>query len=99
MRSALFFSFCVMVLTLSGCTGAFDPFQRPGNWSATGASNETIAQQVADKSDLLYGKSEPGSNGVAAVAGVEKAMTNGTATGLQTTLAPTSSAASINVGQ
>ncbi len=99
MRSALFFSFCVMVLTLSGCTGAFDPFQRPGNWSATGAANETIAQQAADKSDLLYGKSEPGSNGVAAVAGVEKAMTDGKATGLQTTLSPTASATSLNVGQ
>lgn len=99
MRAALFFSFCVLVLTLSGCAGAFDPFQRPGNWSATNASNETIAQQAADKSDLLYGKSEPGSNGVAAVAGVEKAMTNGTGAGLQTQLTPQSSTASINVGQ
>jgi len=99
MRSALFFSFCVMVLTLSGCAGAFDPFQRPGNWTATGAGNEATAQQVANKSDLLYGQSEPGSNGIAAVAGVEKTMTGGTATGLQTTLTPTASSASINVGQ
>jgi hypothetical protein len=99
MRSALFLSFCVMVLTLSGCTGAFDPFQRPGNWSATGATRKATAQQVANKSDLLYGRSEPGSNGVAAVAGVEKAMTSGTASGLQTVITPTSSSASINVGQ
>jgi hypothetical protein len=99
MRSALFLSFCVVVLTLSGCTGAFDPFQRPGNWSATGASNKATAQQVANKSDLLYGRSEPGSNGVAAVGGVEKAMTNGTAGGLQTTLKPEASSASMDIGQ
>ncbi len=96
MRSALFFSFCVVVLTLSGCQGAFNPFNRPGNWSATGAANETIAQQAANKSDLLQGRSQPGSSGVAAVAGVEKAMTGGTASGLQTTLSPTSSSASIS---
>jgi len=99
MRSALFFSFCVVLLTLTGCQGAFNPFNRPGNWSATGAPNEALAQQVANKSDLLQGQSEPGSNGIAAVAGVEKAMTGGTATGLQTTMTPTSSAASLNVGQ
>ena len=98
MRSALFFSFCVVLLTLTGCQGAFNPFNRPGNWSATGAANETIAQQVANKSDLLQGRSEPGSNGIAAVAGVEKAMSGGTASGLQTTLSPTSSSASISSG-
>jgi len=99
MRSALFFSLCVVVLSLSGCEGAFNPFNRPGNWSETGAVNETIAQQAANKSDLLQGQSEPGSNGIAAVAGVEKAMTGGTASGLQTTLAPTSSSASISAGE
>jgi hypothetical protein len=84
MRSAMFFATCLVVLTLTGCTGAFNPFQRPGTWAETGAANETIAQQAANKSDLINGQSEPGSNGIAAVAGVEKAMTGGTATGLQT---------------
>ena len=98
MRSALFFSFCVVVLTLSGCTGAFDPFKRPGNWSETGAANEALAQQAAYKSDLLQGRSEPGSNGIAAVAGVEKAMSGGTASGLQTAVTPTASSASISAG-
>jgi len=89
MRSILFSGLCLGVLSLSGCAGAFDPFQRSGNWVATGASNETIAQQAANKSDLISGQSEQGSNGIVAVAGVEKAMANGTGSGLQTTLTAT----------
>ena len=69
MRLMVFFGFCVTLLTLTGCVGAFDPFQRPGNWAATGASNETIAQQVANPSDLISGQSDPLTNGVAASAG------------------------------
>lgn len=99
MRPALLLTCCFMVFSLAGCEGALDPFQRPGNWSATGASNKNIAAQAAYKSDLINGRSEPGSNGVAAVAGVEKAMSGGTASGLQTTVTPTASSASINVGQ
>jgi hypothetical protein len=89
MRSALFFTLCVGILSLSGCEGAFDPFQRPGDWSATGAARENIAQQAANKSDLIQGQSQPGSNGVAAVGGIEKALTGGTASGLQTQVTAT----------
>ena len=89
MRSVLFFGLCVGILSLSGCAGAFDPFQRPGNWVATGASNETIAQQAANKGDLIQGQSEPGTTGVIAVGGIEKAMSGGTAAGLETTLTAT----------
>jgi hypothetical protein len=86
MRKFVFFGFCAAILSLSGCQGAFDPLQRPGTWSATNASNETIAQQVANKGDLIQGRSDPGTNGVVAVGGLEKALTNGTGTGLQTTI-------------
>lgn len=86
MRSALMFCACAALLALSGCQGAFDPFQRPGQWSATGAANETIAQQAANKSDLIQGQSEPGTRGDVAVSGVQKAIPNGVATGLQNTL-------------
>jgi len=92
MRSVLFFAVCTVVLSLSGCEGAFDPYDRPGEWSMTNASNETIAQQVANKQDLLHGQSETGASGVAAVAGIEKATNGGTATGLQTAATPVSSA-------
>ncbi len=77
-------------LALSGCAGAFDPFQRPGNWVETGAANEDIAQQAANKGDLIQGESEPGTMGIPAVAGVEKAMSGGSASGLQTQVTPTS---------
>jgi hypothetical protein len=89
MRSLTFFCLCTGVLSLSGCAGAFDPYQRPGNWSLTGAPTEIIAQQADNKADLIQGQSEPGTSGVVAVAGVQKAMTNGTATGLQTIVTPT----------
>ena len=84
-RHAMFFAFCAILLTLSGCQGALDPFQRPGNWVATGAANEDIAQQVAEPSDLISGRGNPNTNGVAASAALDKALgPNGTAAGLQT---------------
>ncbi len=51
-----------------------------------------------NKSDLIQGQSEPGTNGVAAVAGVEKALSGGTASGLQTPVQAQSNAASISIG-
>ena len=89
LRSACFLLACTAILALSGCAGAFDPYQRPGTWSLTGASNETIAQQVANKADLISGQSEAGANGVVAVGGVEKATSGGTDSGLQTTITAT----------
>jgi hypothetical protein len=77
MRSALFFTLCVGILSLSGCAGAFDPFQRPGTWSATGAANENIAQQAANKSDLISGQSEPLTSGDVAVTAIEKIRASG----------------------
>lgn len=99
MRSLAFFSFCVMLLSLSGCV--LDPYQRPGTWSETGASNEALAQQVADPADLISGKSDAYSNGVVAAAGVDKALGAsgaGTAAGLQTQINPTSVFTSTSVG-
>jgi hypothetical protein len=61
-----------------------DPFQREGTWAATGAANETIAQQTTDKSELISGHGDAGSSGIAAVGGVEKANSGGTATALET---------------
>lgn len=98
MRKLVFFGFCAAILSLSGCEGAFDPFQRPGNWSATNASSANIALQAANKGDLIEGRSEPGSNGIVAVGGLEKGLTNGTATGLQAPVQAQSSSATINTG-
>ena len=101
MRRALFFSFCVTLLTLSGCAGAFNPFQRVGDWSETGAANETIAQQVANPGDLIEGQSSATSNGVAASAAIDQALGPdgaGTAKGLETPTVITSTTASISTG-
>ncbi len=67
----------------------------------TGASREDLAQQVANPADLISGRSEPYSNGVAAVAGINKALgANGadTAAGLQTPVSPTSVFVSTGAG-
>ncbi|MGE4481611.1 hypothetical protein [Acidocella sp.] len=98
MRSSFLFLSWVALLALAGCQGAFNPYNRPGTWSETGAANETIAQQVANKADLISGQSEPGENGIIAVGGIEKATTNGTAAGIQTKLTPSSPATSISGG-
>ncbi len=99
MRRAVFFSFCVGLLTLSGCAGAFNPYQRVGDWSETGAANETIAQQVANPGDLIQGQSSTTSNGVAASAAIDEALGpdgSGTAKGLQTPTVITSNTAAIS---
>jgi hypothetical protein len=84
-RRAAFFVFCAILLTLTGCQGVFDPFERPGNWVATGAANANISQQVAVPADLISGRGNPNANGVAASAALDKALgPNDAATGLQT---------------
>lgn len=98
MKNSLTLCVFLGLLALAGCQGAFNPFNRPGDWSETGAANEALAQQVANKSDLIQGQSEPGSNGVFAVGGIEQATTNGTAAGIQKALTATPVATSISGG-
>ncbi len=73
----------ILCLGLTGCYP--DPFQNPSDWSMTGAAREDTAVQVANKDDLLAGRGEAGSQGVAAAAGVDVAIGGaaGTAAGLQ----------------
>jgi hypothetical protein len=83
MRHLGFAAVAVLCIGLTGCYA--EPFQNPGDWAPTGAAKEDLAMQAADKDDLLAGRSEPGSQGVAATAGVDAAIggTSGSATGLQ----------------
>jgi hypothetical protein len=89
MRIPAFLSLLLSALVLAGCVGPLDPnpFARPGNWAMNAAPLQNTAVQVSDKSDLLQGKSENMSNGVAAAAGVDLAIGGaaGTAAGLQKT--------------
>jgi len=77
----------VSAVLLSGCVGPLDPdvFNSPGNWVMNPAPLENTAVQVSDKSDLLQGKSDSSSDGVAAAAGVDQAIGGaaGSAAGLQ----------------
>jgi type IV pilus biogenesis protein CpaD/CtpE len=78
----------VLLFSSLGLTGCYlDPYQNPNDWSMTGATGKNIAAQAANPSDLISGKSNPYSNGVAASAAVDKALGGaaGTAAGLQTT--------------
>jgi hypothetical protein len=74
-------------LVLTACVGPLDPnpFNRPGNWAMNAAPLENTAVQVNDKSDLIQGKSDSSSNGVAATAAIDQALGEpaGTAAGLQ----------------
>jgi type IV pilus biogenesis protein CpaD/CtpE len=93
MQVVNFLGLAAAVMLLAGCT---DPFQRPEDWSMTGAARENTALQVAQPSDLFNGKSSPTSNGVAASAAIDKAVGGaaGTATGLQTAPQPIAQAGS-----
>lgn len=90
MQNSALLTLCLAAMLLTGCTGAFEPFQRPGNWSMTGAARENTAQQVANPSDLFNGQSATNSNGVAASAAVDKALggSTGNAAGLEATPQP-----------
>ncbi len=84
MRICAFFLLSLCSIGLTGCYP--DPYQNPVDWSLRGATRENIAVQAANPSDLIVGKSAPGSNGVTASAAIDKALggTAGTASGLQT---------------
>jgi hypothetical protein len=83
MRLLVIFPLLLLTLGLAGCYP--DPFSNPGDWSMTGASHKNIAIQAADPSDLIAGRSDGSSNGVAASAAIDKALGGpaGTAAGLQ----------------
>jgi hypothetical protein len=81
------FGLFVAAMGLTGCAGAFNPYEQPGNWVERGSANETIAQQAGYPGNLIHGASDPTSSGLVASAGVDKAIgANGadTAAGLQT---------------
>ena len=74
-------------LVLTACVGPLDmnPYNRPNNWSMNAAPLENTAVEADDKADLIQGKSDNTSNGVAATAAIDQALgePNGTAAGLQ----------------
>jgi len=85
--SAIALLFC-SALVLTACVGGPldpNPFNRPGQWTMNAAPLENTAQEVDDKSDLIQGKSDSSSNGVAATAAIDQALGEpaGTAAGLQ----------------
>jgi len=92
MRRLISASTGLLLLAFSGCASPFDPYGRPGNWVNTGATNADLAQQIANPADLIKGQSEPSSNGIAATAGLDKALSGGSAAGLQTTAVVVSAA-------
>jgi hypothetical protein len=83
MRHVAYAAAALLCLGLTGCYG--ERFDNPGDWSMTGAAREDAAVQIANKDDLLAGRSQPGSQGVVAAAGVDVAIggSAGTAAGLQ----------------
>ncbi len=84
MRPRDFIILGAAALGLAGCYG--DPFENPGDWSASNAPQENLNAQVANKADLISGHGNAYGNGVAASAAIDKALGQpaGTAAGLQT---------------
>ncbi len=64
---------CVCLLAgavaLAGCT---DPYARPGTWHAGAVNDANLRAMVADPADLLWGASQPGTDGRLAAAAVER---------------------------
>ncbi len=49
-----------------------DPYQRPGTWQATGVNDANLKTQVIDKTDLVTGHADPGSDGTLDAAAVDR---------------------------
>ncbi|MBR0664240.1 hypothetical protein GXW71_07710 [Roseomonas hellenica] len=60
------------LLTASGC--AVDPFAREGVWRPSAVNETNLRAMVADPRDLQQGVGEPGANGAAAAAAVQRLL-------------------------
>ncbi|MBE7210179.1 MAG: hypothetical protein INR65_04105 [Gluconacetobacter diazotrophicus] len=60
-------------LTLAGCDGVFDPYDRPGTLRADAATTANVSAMAANPYDLARGHGSPDTDGQAAAAAVERA--------------------------
>lgn len=93
MRHPVILLFCLM---LAGCY--LDPYRNPGDWAMTGASGKNLAVQVAYPSDLITGRSGGYANGVAAAAGVDRALGGAASTGAGLLTPPANNMPSLSIG-
>lgn len=66
----------VLILCLGLTSCYLDPYANPRNWSMTGAVHRNIAVQADYPSDLISGRSDPTSDGVAATAAIDKGLSS-----------------------
>jgi hypothetical protein len=67
--------FLLAVATLSGCGPQYDPLTREGLWRPTHSNRADLVMQVANPSDLTFGKGTTGSDGQLDSAAVERLRT------------------------
>ncbi|WP_428377991.1 hypothetical protein [Lichenicoccus sp.] len=56
-------------LLLAACG---DPYQRPGTWQATGVNDANLKTEATNKTDVVMGHGDPGSNGTLDAAAVDR---------------------------
>jgi hypothetical protein len=67
--------FLLTVAALSGCGPEYDPLTREGLWRPTHSNRADLVMQVANPSDLTFGKGATGSDGQLDSAAVERLRT------------------------
>jgi hypothetical protein len=64
----------LLLLLLPAACAQTDPFYRPGDWSPQGASARNLAAMLAEPSDMVRGRGDPGANSPLAIAAVTRLM-------------------------
>jgi hypothetical protein len=65
----------LLLAALAGCGPQYDPLTRPGLWQFTHSNRADLVMQVANPSDLTFGKGTTGSDGQLDSAAVERLRT------------------------
>lgn len=70
MRASLF----LLLLLPASCGVQSDPVYRPGDWLPEGSNARNIAAMLAEPSDLIRGRGEPGADSPLAIKAVTRLM-------------------------
>jgi hypothetical protein len=87
-----------MLMTVQGCAGYDDPFQRDGTWHAQNINEANLAAMVSDKRQLATGVGDEASPGALSEQAVHRLLTDHVKPLPSTQINPLSSSAQAGSG-
>jgi hypothetical protein len=90
--------FAAMLMTVPGCAGYDDPFQRDGTWHAQNINEANLAAMVSDRRHLAAGVGDDASPGAISAQAVQRLLTDHVKPLPSTQIGPLSSSAQSGSG-